>query len=70
MRFTGSEARAAAARTRPIPGWAGSRPGPGFSMMRTPTVPSCAAHSATVSATAGSVGSTGLIRANLPGCAA
>ena len=37
-------------------------------MMRMPTVPGVFAQSATVSATAGSEGSTGLISANRPGC--
>lgn len=41
-----------------------------FIMIRMATVPVVAAQSAIVSATAGSVGSTGLINANQPGCAA
>jgi len=53
-----------------MPGSASSVETLGFIMMRTATVPSIAAHSAIVSATAGSLGSTGFTSPNRPGCAA
>ena len=65
--FTGSPCRAPAASTRLMPGSAGSSDTSRVIMMRIPTVPGVAAQSATVSATAGSEGSTGLINANRPG---
>jgi hypothetical protein len=67
MRFTASECRAAAASTRLRPGSAGSVETVSRIMMRIPIVPSFAAHSAIVSATPGSLGSTGLTNPNLPG---
>jgi hypothetical protein len=58
------------ARTRLMPGSAGSVETLSRIMTRMPIVPSFAAQSAIVSATPGSFGSTGLTRPNRPGCAA
>ena len=58
------------ARTRFMPGSAGSSDVSKYGSSRIPTVPCVFAQSAMISSTAGSLGSTGLISPNRPGCAA
>src|SRR5438094_4433002 len=65
--LTGRSYRTAARRIRSRPGSFGSRPAFFVIMIRMPTAPGVFFQSAMTSATAGSSGSTGLMRANRPG---